>query len=88
MRCGFANDIVEILDELPRGITLVELEYCFLSMLYSKLDGNKTHCAKEAGICLRSMQKKVKEMEYYGYYVAPMGKRAVRGKSRYRDSNG
>ncbi len=87
MRCGFAEDIVEILDELPRGITLIELELCFLSMLYRKNKGNKTWTACEAGISITSMQRRVKEMREFGYYVQPMTEKVTRCKSRYEDNS-
>ena len=72
MRCGFEDYITEIMADIPRGVTLIEVEFCYLSMLYMKNKGNKTHTAKEAGISLTKMQNRVKDMEYFDYHVEPI----------------
>ena len=82
MRSGFTDDIIEIMEDLPRGVTLSEIEYCFLSMLYRKNKGNKTWTASEAGICITSMQRRVKEMELQGYYVHPVTEKITRSKHK------
>jgi len=82
MRCAFSREIIKLMDEMPPGITLLEMDYCYLSMMLRRNQGNKTWCAREVGIALRTMQKKAKEMEYHGYHVEPFNKKVTRGKTR------
>lgn len=72
MRCGFIEYISELLSDIPRGVTLLEVQYCYTSVLLRKNKGNKTHTAKELGISLTSIKRRVKEMKHFGYHVEPM----------------
>ena len=83
MKSEFADYVIEMLEELPRGLTLIEVEYCFLSMLLKKNKGNKTHLSIEAGISVTSVKKRIREMEYHGYPVEPMREKVKRGKTRH-----
>ena len=87
MRCGYSEDIIEIMDEFPRGITLKEIEYCYLSWLFRKNGGNKTWTAHESGISITSMQRRVKEMKEFGYYVQPMTEKVTRSRAKHENNS-
>ena len=80
MRCSFSREIIKLMDEMPPGITLLEMDYCYLSMMLRRNKGNKTHCAREAGLSLTTMKHRIKEMEYHGYHIEPLNNKAIRGK--------
>jgi hypothetical protein len=77
MSCRFSNEcIAEMFDQMPRDLTVLELTYCYISLIYKLNLGNKMHTAKELNISYTSLKSRLKEMKYFGYHVEPKSKKA------------
>ena len=54
---------------LPLGLSLPDLERFWLLSTLSALDGNRTHCAQQLGIALRTVRNKINEYRTDGYSI-------------------
>ena len=54
---------------LPLGLSLPELERFWLLSTLSALDGNRTHCAQQLGIALRTVRNKINEYRAEGFQI-------------------
>ncbi len=54
---------------LPLGLSLPELERFWLLSTLSALDGNRTHCAHQLGIALRTVRNKINEYRADGFQI-------------------
>ncbi len=61
---------------LPLGLSLPELERFWLLSTLSALKGNRTHCAEQLDIALRTVRNKINEYKADGFAIPP----SVRGR--------
>jgi DNA-binding NtrC family response regulator len=54
---------------LPLGLSLPELERFWLLSTLSALEGNRTHCAQQLGIALRTVRNKINEYRADGFQI-------------------
>jgi len=54
---------------LPLGLSLPELERFWLLSTLSALKGNRTHCAEQLDIALRTVRNKINEYKADGYTI-------------------
>jgi two-component system response regulator FlrC len=54
---------------LPLGASLPELERFWLLSTLSALKGNRTHCAEQLDIALRTVRNKINEYKAEGYAI-------------------
>ena len=54
---------------LPLGLSLPELERFWLLSTLSALDGNRTHCAQQLDIALRTVRNKINEYRADGFDI-------------------
>ncbi len=54
---------------LPLGLSLPELERFWLLSTLAALDGNRTHCAQQLDIALRTVRNKINEYRVQGFEV-------------------
>ena len=54
---------------LPLGLSLPELERFWLLSTLSALKGNRTHCAEQLDIALRTVRNKINEYKADGFAI-------------------
>jgi len=58
---------------LPLGLSLPELERFWLLSTLAALEGNRTHCASQLDIALRTVRNKINEYRADGFDIPPSG---------------
>jgi len=58
---------------LPLGLSLPELERFWLLSTLAALDGNRTHCAQQLDIALRTVRNKINEYRAQGFDIPASG---------------
>ncbi len=59
---------------LPLGLSLPDLERFWLLSTLSAVEGNRTRCAMQMGVALRTVRNKLNEYRDQGYSIPPSGR--------------
>lgn len=60
------NEIIDILFDLPRGITIDDLKRAFILTVLKRNNGNKTKTSEEIGMSLKCLRANIQKYELEG----------------------
>lgn len=63
---------------LPLGATIEDLERFWVLSTLAALDGNRSECARQLGVALRTVRNKISEYRAQGFKVPPAKGRGAR----------